>query len=429
MKPMEPDETAQEEPGVAAAPRAPGVIVVFVDTAPAFQVHELTGPIRIGRKPGVAVHVDDAMVSREHAEILRDGVDVIVRDLGSRNGTHVDGEEVPRAFAGRPRVIRTGSTLLLYVDDVRPYREAAVEEQGEMVVGPALAKAVDAIRAAAHDSAAVHIEGESGAGKELLARVFHAAGPRPDGPFVAVNCAAIPEGVAERLLFGAKRGAYSGATTDAEGYIVAAAGGTLFLDEVAELDPSVQAKLLRVVETQEVTPLGATQARAVDFRTASASNVDLREAAGAGRFRLDLYYRLSHRQVRLPPLRDRAEEIPWLIARELGKRKGLVPHARFVETCLIRPWPGNVRELLSAVGAAAGKAVADGRHVVAIEDLDPHAGRALAAAAPPGGEPDREILASTLRDSRWNISAAARALGVHRTQLARWIKRHGLQRP
>ena len=147
----------------------------------------------------------------------------------------------------------------------------------------------------------------------------HATAPESNAPFVAVNCAAIPEGLAERLLFGARKGAYSGATADAEGYIQAANRGTLFLDEIAELDPLVQAKLLRVLETREVLPLGASRAKKVDIGICAASHRRLRDEVTAGRFREDLYFRIGRPEVQIPPLRERLDEIPWFVARELRR--------------------------------------------------------------------------------------------------------------
>src|SRR5262249_55632284 len=160
-------------------------------------------------------------------------------------------------------------TLFLLCADLRPFVRARVEVLHDLVVGPRLRRVWDEIAA---QRANLHLTGETGAGKELAARHFHRSGPTPDGPFVAVNCATIPAAIAERLLFGARRGAYSGADSDSEGYLQAADGGTLFLDEVAELEAPVQAKLLRVLETREVLPLGATRPKKLDLRVCSATH-------------------------------------------------------------------------------------------------------------------------------------------------------------
>jgi transcriptional regulator with PAS, ATPase and Fis domain len=249
---------------------------------------------------------------------------------------------------------------------------------------------------------------------------------------VAVNCAAIPEGVAERLLFGAKKGAFSGATADAEGYFRAADRGTLFLDELAELDPAVQGKLLRVLETREVTPLGAAQGTRVEVRVVAATTADMRAAVAGGSFRRDLYFRIGKPEVELPPLRARREEIPWLVARGLAAvDAALAADGLLVEACLLRPWPGNVRELLGAVRRAAHAARGARRTVVQAGDLEASAGVSLGGGQPRGArsdedaaprrEPTRAEVESALREARGNVTGAAKRLGLHRNQLRRWL--------
>src|SRR5262249_48128827 len=194
----------------------------------------------------------DDRVSRRHAQVALTEAGVHVKDLGSRNGTFVDGQRVhDEVYAALPRVVRVGQTLLVFVPDVSPLLGGAVTIEGDSVVGPALRLAHGRIARAAAGGTSILLTGESGTGKELAAQLFHAKCGRK-GPLVAVNCAAVPAALAERLLFGARRGAYSGAMDHTEGYIQAADGGTLFLDEVGELEPSVQAKLLRVLVTRDV---------------------------------------------------------------------------------------------------------------------------------------------------------------------------------
>ena len=205
---------------------------------------------------------------------------------------------------------------------------------------------------------------------------------------VAVNCAAIPHALAQRLLFGARRGSHSG-EAHAAGYVQQADGGTLFLDEIAELDLQVQAELLRVLESHEVVPLGASRPRKVDFALCSATSKDLRALVAAGALREDLYVRIATPAVTLPPLRDRPEEIPALIAHELAARSpALAPHVSLVEQCLLRPWPGNVRELIAELRAAAQAAIADGHRVTA-GHLAATAGSAFGDAMPDPRGADR----------------------------------------
>jgi transcriptional regulator with GAF, ATPase, and Fis domain len=307
-------------------------------------------------------------------------------------------------------------------------------EQGpELLVGPTLRATYDAIALAARCGPNVHLVGESGSGKELAARAFHDARSSTPKRFVAVNCAAIPEGVAERLLFGAVRGAYSGADATVDGYIQAADGGTLFLDEVAELELAVQAKLLRVLETHEVLALGASRPERVDFGLCTATHRELRAAVAAGEFREDLFFRIGRPDVRVPPLRERREEMPWHIARALARIDAdLTADASFVETCMLRRWPGNVREILNEVRLAAQNALAKQRRTVSAELLAPTAGMAIVATPEPEPEratspqPDRAAVEAALRENAGNVTAAARTLGMHRNQLRRWLTKEGL---
>jgi transcriptional regulator with GAF, ATPase, and Fis domain len=289
------------------------------------------------------------------------------------------------------------------------------------------------------------IVGESGAGKELAARRFHGAGSRPGAPFVAVNCATIPKDLAERLLFGARRGAYSGAVADADGYIQAAHGGTLFLDEVVDLELANQTKLLRVLENREVQALGATKPQRVELRVCVAAQRDLRQEVALGRFREDLYFRIGRPELRLPPLRERPEEIPWLIDAALRefvtnlktRESRLSLSAGFVEACLLRPWPGNVRELRAEVRSAARRAVQEGAALIAPQHLGEQAGRAmpqpvapqpaanLAAPVPSTPLPNEaERCEAVLRSANGNINRAAQELGVTRSKMRRLIERH-----
>jgi transcriptional regulator with PAS, ATPase and Fis domain len=325
-----------------------------------------------------------------------------------------------------------GRTVVIAVDDVRAFEGATVATTGG-VVGPTLRAAWSAVERAARGGRSLLVTGESGVGKELAARAFHRASG-VSGELVAVNCAAIPAGLAERLLFGTRKGAYSGADRDADGYLAAADGGTVFLDEVAELDLDVQAKLLRVLETGELLALGAARPRAVQLRVVAATLRDLRAAVAAGRFRDDLYYRIGRPEVRLPPLRERLEEIPWLVAEAIASR-GLPAHPSLIEACLLRPWPGNVRELIAEAARAAHAAAEDDRPAVRAEELDEQAGRAHVAAPAPGdpaeparprsvGLPDDDAILAALKAEGGNVSRAARRLGVHRNQLRRYLGKH-----
>jgi DNA-binding NtrC family response regulator len=373
----------------------------------------------LGRLTGDDVP-SDGLVSRQHAEVQYTRGRWTVTDCGSRNGCFVDGKQVEGAVTvGGSAVLRLGYTVFLLREDVRAFEAATVAVDEQAVTGPTFAAALARIARAAAGPCLL-VQGETGTGKEHAARAFHRNGPQASGPFLAVNCAAIPEGVAERLLFGVLKGAYSGATANADGYLVAADGGTLFLDEIAELDPAVQAKLLRAIETGEVLPVGASQPRAITTRYCFASLRNLRAAVREGGFRGDLYYRIAKDEVVLPALRDRREEIPWLLAWAL-ERSLLTAHAKLVESCLLRPWPGNVRELLSATERAASAARARGETVVRETDLDAEAG--LDRDAAPAVALTAEVVEQTIATHAGNLAAAARALGMTRPALYRLLKR------
>jgi transcriptional regulator with GAF, ATPase, and Fis domain len=454
--------------------RVPGLVVVFTGGAAAARVLRFPDPgkgggaLALGRGEGSPNKLDDGRISRRHALVEVAEGRFTVTDLASQNGTFVDGRQAPASAAvALHRVLRLGDSLLMPCADVRPFERRGVAVIDGFVRGPAMQALLDEAGRAGRSGTALHVCGESGSGKEGVAQAFHQASPRAGRPLVAVNCATIPHELAERLLFGAKRGAYSGAIADATGYIQEADGGTLFLDEIGELDPQVQAKLLRVLESKELVPLGAVKPRTVDFALCSATNKDLRGMVAAGALREDLYFRVGRPAVTLPPLRDRMEELPALITVGLSRMTAeLTAHVSLVEQCLLRPWPGNVRELMAELASAAQAALAEGGgHRVAAHHLAPTAGSAFGPAMPraanaaagdaangsPGDAPThgpneapndaapgprkrvvrtdaewRTRIEETLRGHAGNIAAAARALGLHRTQLRRLIERHGV---
>jgi transcriptional regulator with PAS, ATPase and Fis domain len=432
------DDSTGTPSGVDAEP----VAIVLTSLAPGARWPVVPGrdELHLGRRvewASGAFELADERVSRPHATVSWQRGAWHVSDLGSHNGTFVDGQPVRGSVvvAADDAVLRIGHTLVLLVADGRGHASCA-RFAGAHVVGPELARVHAAVREhASADTLLVH--GESGSGKELIARLYHDAGPRRAGPFVAVNCAAIPEGIAERLLFGARRGAFSGAA-DAAGYLADADGGTLFLDEIADLDAAVQGKLLRALEAREVTPLGASAPIAVDVGVVAASHRELRAAVAEHAFRDDLYYRISRDVVYVPALRARRADLVELLVREIAARDpALTAHARLVETCCTRPWPGNIRELRAAVRAAASAARAAGRTVVRAEDLPGHAGQPFAA---PEGEPaagalradpaalDRAQVVAALSRAGGVVSVAARTLGLHRTQLYRLLEKLAIER-
>jgi DNA-binding NtrC family response regulator len=289
----------------------------------------------------------------------------------------------------------------------------------------------------------VLIGGESGTGKELCARAIHAASARRDRRFQPVNCAAIPDALLESELFGHEKGAFTGADSRKIGHIEVASGGTLFLDEIGEAKAAVQTKLLRVLQEREVVRVGATDAVKVDVRVICATNKDLAAEVAAQRFREDLFYRLNVFPIRMPPLRERIEDLPALVDHVLrrGLPDGTAPPAVSIDAMVAlsrHPWPGNVRELENVVARARLFA---GERAIGLEDLPPEV-RADVRPAPRGGDAMAELVALPLRDARerfevvylerllrdahGNVSEVARRAGLGRPSLHEKLKKLGV---
>ena len=322
---------------------------------------------------------------------------------------------------------------------------AVVERHGELVGGSPVLRALAAqVERVAATGARVLITGENGTGKELVARALHARSPRAAGPFIAVNCAAIPGELIESELFGHVKGSFTGAVQDRPGKFELADGGTLFLDEIGDMSPAAQAKVLRVLEDGAVTRIGGRQARTVDVRVIAATNKRLPDEIAAGRFREDLFYRLNVVPIVVPALRERREDVPMLVrhfADRLAESGGVAPRpfdAAALERLAAREWPGNVRELRNTVERllilSAGPRVTAG-------DVD----RLVGARAAEGtgtlggleqcrtwdefkGAAERAFLLHHLRRHDWNVAETARALEMPRSNLYTKIERHGLAR-
>jgi DNA-binding NtrC family response regulator len=293
---------------------------------------------------------------------------------------------------------------------------------------PAMQKVIEAIRRVAPSTATVLVQGESGTGKERVAAALHAESPRARGPFVAFNAAAVPEGLAESVLFGHRRGAFTGADRDSRGLFVEASGGTLFIDEAQSMPASLQGKLLRALEERKVLPVGAAQAVPVDVRIVAATSVDLMRD---GRMRRDLYYRLSVVRIALPRLADRPADIPLLATLFLEGRQG--PPRRLTAEALrllvAHDWPGNVRELANVVERAALMSVDEeiGPAAIEIEDVAPPAGAGYEDAKRLAVEQfQRRYVMRLLAETGGNLSAAARQAGITRAALHRIVKRLGI---
>ena len=308
----------------------------------------------------------------------------------------------------------------------------------------AMRKVYDQIEKVLESEITVFIAGESGTGKELVSKAIHYASLRSDGPFIDVNCAAIPEGLQESELFGHEKGAFTGAVATHPGKFEQASGGTIFLDEVGEMSPSAQARLLRVLQERVLQRVGGTETIELDVRVISASNRDLAKMVEEGSFRQDLYYRLVVFPIALPPLRDRREDIPALVehflekyARDAGKRVTRV-EARAMDAMAGHGWPGNVRELENVIHRTL--LVSSGLELT-LEDLPPGIGgdEAVSLDAQPTSdsgigtgslnleELERETIIRAMELNKGNLSDVARQLGIGRSTLYRKLEQFGLR--
>ncbi|WP_242352508.1 MULTISPECIES: sigma-54-dependent transcriptional regulator [Anaeromyxobacter] len=299
---------------------------------------------------------------------------------------------------------------------------------------PAMQSVFELARTAARSNSTILVLGESGSGKEVLARAIHAESPRTEGPFVAVSCAALTESLLESELFGHEKGAFTGAISRRKGKFEAAHGGTLFLDEVGDIGPKLQLDLLRVLEERRFHRVGGNEPIEVDVRIVAATNRDLRRAAREGKFREDLFYRLNVIPILIPPLRERREDIPLLVENfverlsvEMKRRiEGLTPEA--MSALMAHDWPGNVRELRNVL--ERGAVVASGP-VIQLSDL----GLPTKLDAPPRHgtlasleEVERRHVAAMLAHTNGNVSQSARILGIDRVTLYNKMKKWGLRR-
>ena len=392
------------------------------------------GDRRVTHRTGqtLSLEIPDARMSQPHARLVKQGESWVAEDSGSKNGLIVDGERRARVPLSDGAVLELGHTLLLYretplpataVQDLGAEDLAAVPADRRTFV-PALQRAYDDLAAVVTTSVAVLIQGETGTGKERVARAAHELARRT-GSFVAVNCGALPETLIESELFGSKRGAFSGADHDRPGLVRSADGGTLFLDEVADLPLPSQAALLRVLQEREVVPVGATQPIPVDLQVVAASHHDLADRVQRDLFRRDLYARLAAFTIRMPPLRDRREDLGLLLAALLPPDARISPSA--AHALADHDWPLNIRELASCLVVAT--ALARGGPIK-LEHLPETIGGgpelADAVVLAPEEQRKRDEIVALLREHRGNVSAISRATGKARAQIHRWLRRFQL---
>ncbi|HXU72619.1 MAG TPA: sigma 54-interacting transcriptional regulator [Polyangia bacterium] len=389
----------------------------------------------VGTGAGATLVLTDATVSRHHVSLqaLADGW--LVTDLDSTNGTRLDGRRIRAAYVAPGDKIQLGATTLRLEADKRAV-DLALSERGSF--GRLIGKSVAARRLfallerVAPETATVLLSGETGSGKDLAAEALHEAGPRAAGPFVVVDCGALVDNLLESELFGHEKGAFTGAVSARAGAFEQADGGTLFLDEIGELPRDLQPKLLRVLERREIRRIGAIEPRAVDVRILAATNRDLKVAVNQGLFREDLFHRINVVSIRVPPLRERMDDVP-LLAEHLWREQTGDPHEVLPDALrsafLAYHWPGNVRELRNKVERAA-MLVRAGRYTDALSGIGevrldaPFPFREAKAAAIESFE--RTYLKALLERARGNISEAARIAAMDRVHLTRLVQKHQL---
>jgi two-component system response regulator HydG len=345
-----------------------------------------------------------------------------------------------KPFSDRHRVVQTLRRAL----ERRALRVRNRELQGELdrrsaldgvvIESPAMRKVARMIMDLSHNESNVLIEAESGTGKELIARAIHRNSPRREGPFVPVNCGALPEGIVEAELFGYEAGAFTGAVRSSAGLFRSADNGTLFLDEIGELPLALQVKLLRAIQEREVRPLGAGSSVSVSVRILAATNRDLEQEVREGRFRSDLYYRLRVVAIQLPPLRERREEIPLLALhflnrfRDRSEVEGFDPEA--IEALISHPWVGNIRELENTIEAAV--ALARGPRLTKFDlALNPPSAAPADVSALPGvplslAAYERCCLKKALEQADGEVMSAAKLLGIGRSTMYRKVRQYKL---
>ncbi|NVB82031.1 MAG: sigma 54-interacting transcriptional regulator [Kofleriaceae bacterium] len=398
----------------------------------------------IGSQDGNDLQVADPTVSRYHCEIVVEGSRAAVIDLGSKNGTTLDGVHIKHAYLRDGSLLRLGKTVIRF--DLAPEINRVLTSErrafGQLVgASPAMRHVFALLERAAASDATVLLEGETGTGKGEAAEALHRNSARKSGPFVTVDCGAIPANLLESELFGHERGAFTGATAQRVGSFEEANGGTIFLDEIGELPPDLQPKLLRVLETRTLRRVGGTGTVKVDVRIVAATNRDLRAEVNAGRFRADLYFRLAVVRCALPALRQRPEDLP-LVSESLLRRLGaddeqlaLLAQPGFHERLASAAWPGNVRELrnylerclvfqdalpLGAEPALPSAPQRTGDAAMIAEPLTIARDRAAL-------EFERQYLETLLARHDRMIDAAA-AAGIGRVYLYKLMVKHGLRR-
>ena len=402
----------------------------------------------IGSDPHNSLVLQDSTVSRRHCEIQLEPEGYVIRDLGSTNGTLVQGVKVAQAYLTQSTEFQLGKTKLVFcpMKEAMEYTLSENESFGNLLgKSVAMRRVFHLAETYAPTDATIMIEGETGTGKEVLAEEVHKHSARKDKPFVVIDCASLAKELIESELFGHTKGSFTGASLDRVGAFEFADGGTIFLDEIGDLSPDLQPKLLRVLEKREIRKVGSNKVRNINVRIISATNRKLEAEVNAGRFREDLYFRLSVVHLDLAPLRNRKDDLAMLTKRFLREFMGedaldqLADFDKTIEAFRNHDWPGNVRELRNLVEMASyhkqrpinlgsflypGKMKTTAEHSKESDDeLRPF----KVAKGDLVERFERDYISALLKRNDWNVSKASREAGIERAYLQRLIKRYDLK--
>ena len=438
-----------EQPTTLLLPRCKLVVMEGEDSSLEATVDK--GVITIGTSDRADMILKDDTVSRMHAEIQKTKEGYLLKDLGSTNGTFVGGLKVKEAFLSTGSIIKVGKTKIKFIPkdetlEIYPSKKSSFGD----IVGKSLEmrRVFGILEKVAPTNVSVVIIGETGTGKELVAKAIHANSKRAKKPFVVFDCSAVAETLIESELFGHEKGSFTGATATRQGAFEVADGGTIFLDEIGEMNLDMQPKLLRALEQGEIKRVGADRPRYVDVRVVCATNRDLKEEAKKGRFREDLFFRISVVQINIPPLRKRMDDLEMLVKHFLDENlKGGDENKKTVTEIsedalrLLHDysWPGNIREIKNAVDRATS--FCDGT-TIQVKDLPEYLReRSVITGSHPkvdGALPfkeakerwvesfERDYLIELLRKNNLNISKAAKEAGIDRKSVQRLLKKYNL---
>jgi DNA-binding NtrC family response regulator len=397
------------------------------------------GPRVVGRSPGCDLVVDDPMVSAAHVELVATDAGVRLRDLGSRNGTLLGGHRVALAYLTAAATFTCGDTSLVFTPTKPEEVPLSRKSSFGRLVGssPPMRRLFEHLRVLSKTELTVLILGETGTGKELVARAIHEASPRRDRPFVVVDCGAIPASLAESTLFGHERGAFTGAVTNRVSPFVEAQGGTLFLDELGELPLELQPKLLRVLAEKRVRSIGGKTDSVVDVRVVCATRRDVLAEVSSETFRSDLYFRIAQAKLELPPLRDRRDDIAAIAERMFEELEAPDAFARLTPDSLDRAarydWPGNVRELRNVISLSlaydTGGPIDLGPHLASRHSPASTGGASLAdhqTFAEARLDLERRYFMHLHAECGGNVSEMARRAEVDRKTVRECIRRHAI---